>query len=182
MLMDKMMMNQKKMLVHLLSYKPIVCLVALWRMGSSITISGDHPRKRFNPSLEPDIWRNIQDGKWGELTLAYTSYLSTTVLTGVPKSLASGHWLRRMLPTKASSWKGIMWQTGKKKTQAVEIYEEPWQKVGLPRYRRGSTRFQSRQNCEAGCPYPQSLNWSFHSIQPSYLVMTNIRSYRSHGP
>ena len=55
-------------------------------------------------------------------------------------------------------------------------------KVGLPRYRRGSTRFQSRQNCEAGCPYPQSLNWSFHSIQPSYLVMTNIRSYRSHGP
>ena len=129
MLMDKMMMNQKKMLVHLLSYKPIVCLVALWRMGSSITISGDHPRKRFNPSLEPDIWRNIQDGKWGELTLAYTSYLSTTVLTGVPKSLASGHWLWRMLPTKASSWKGIMWQTGKKKTQAVEIYEEPWQKL-----------------------------------------------------
>ena len=46
-------------------------------------------------------------------------------------------------------------------------------KVGLPRYRRGSTRFQSRQNCAAGCPYPQSLNWSFHSIQPSYLGMTN---------
>lgn len=102
----------EKMLVHLLSYKPIVCLVAPWRTGSSITISGDHPRERYNPSLEPDIWRNIQDGKWGELTLAYSSYLSTTVLNdpraGAPKSLASGPWLRCMLPTKASSWKGTM--------------------------------------------------------------------------
>ena len=25
--------------------------------------------------MEPDIWRNIQDGKWGESTLAYTGYL-----------------------------------------------------------------------------------------------------------
>ena len=127
--MDKMMMNQKKNVGTPIVVQAHCLLGGVMKNG----IIHHHFRRSPTKKIQPQSWAwhltKHPGRKMRRLTLAYTSYLSTTVLTGVPKSLASGHWLRCMLPTKASSWKGIMWQTGKKKTQAVEIYEEPWQKL-----------------------------------------------------